>query len=74
IVAEERQAQEARRARQQRSSAEPLVRASSPLAVAARDEYAYVARDIRRVTIVGGTLVAALFVLWIVTQVTGVTI
>lgn len=74
IVAEERQAQEARRARQQRTAAEPVVRASSPLAVAARDEYAYVARDIRRVAIVGGTLVGSLFALWIIGQVTGVAI
>ena len=74
IVAEERQADAARRGRQQRGSAEPVARAGSPLAVAARDEYAYVARDVRRVTIVGGSLIALLVALWAVTQATGVTL
>lgn len=68
IVAEERQAEETRRSRQQRASVEPVVRAGSPLAVAARDEYAYVARDVRKVAIVGGSLVAFLIALWVVTQ------
>jgi pantothenate synthetase len=74
IVAEERQAEETRRSRAQRSNAETPVRASAPLAIAAANEYAYVARDIRRVALVGGTLVASLLVLWVVTQVTGVTL
>lgn len=74
IVAEERQAEEARRQRAQRANPDAPVRASSPLAVAAANEYAYVARDVRRVAIVGGTLVALLLVLWVVTQVTGVTL
>jgi hypothetical protein len=74
IVAEERQAEDARRNRQQRASAEPVARAGSPLAVIARDEYAYVARDVRRVTIVGGSLIGILVALWVVTQVTGITL
>lgn len=74
IVAEERQAAETRRNRQQRTSAEPVARAGSPLAVAARDEYAYVARDVRRVAMVGGSLIALLVALWVVTQATGVTL
>jgi hypothetical protein len=74
IVAEERKAEEARRSRNQRSSAETPLRASSPLAVAAASEYAYVARDVRRVVTVGGTLIALLVVLWVVTQVTGLTV
>ena len=53
---------------------EAPVRSSSPLAVAAANEYAYVARDVRRVAIVGGTLVALLLILWVVTQVTGITL
>lgn len=72
IVAQERQAEEARR-RPQRGTPE-VVRASSPLAVAAANEYAYVARDVRRVALVGGSLVALLMILWVVTQVTGVTL
>ena len=74
IVAEERQAADSRRNRQQRASAEPVARAGSPLAVAARDEYGYVARDVRRVAMVGGSLVALLVALWVATQVTGVTL
>jgi hypothetical protein len=74
IVAGERQAEAARRSRAQRANPDVPVRASSPLAVAAANEYAYVARDVRRVAIVGGSLVALLVVLWVVTQVTGVTL
>jgi hypothetical protein len=74
IVAEEKQAENARRTRTQRANPETPVRASSPLAVAAANEYAYVARDVRRVALVGGTLVVLLVALWVVTQVTGVPI
>lgn len=74
IVAEERQAEEARRTRTQRANPDAPVRSASPLAVAAANEYAYVARDVRRVAIVGGTLVLLLLALWVVTQVTGVTL
>ncbi|MDO8484658.1 MAG: hypothetical protein Q7S35_06900 [Candidatus Limnocylindrales bacterium] len=74
IVAQERQAEEGRRNRSQRSAPDVAVRASSPLATAAANEYAYVARDVRRVAIVGGSLVSLLLILWVVTQVTGVTL
>ena len=74
IVAEERQAETARRQRSQRTTTEEPVRSSSPLAVAAATEYAYVARDVRRVAIVGGSLIAVLLILWVVTQVTGTTL
>jgi hypothetical protein len=74
IVAQERQAEEGRRSRAQRAAPEPIARSSSPLAVAAANEYAYVARDIRKVAIVGGSLVSLLLALWVVTQVTGVTL
>ena len=74
IVAEERQAEVNRRGRTQRATPEPVVRSSSPLAVAAANEYAYVARDVRRVAAVGGSLIGLLIVLWVVTQVTGVTL
>lgn len=70
IVAEERQAEEARRGRAQRNAPEAVVRSTSPLAAAAANEYAYVGRDVRRVAIVGGSLVGLLLVLWVVTQVT----
>jgi len=73
ILAEERQAEAGRRSRAQRISIEPVVR-SSTLAVAAANEYAYVARDVRRVAMVGGSLVSLLLALWVVVQVTGITI
>jgi hypothetical protein len=74
ILAEERQAEEGRRSRAQRTAAPAPIRASSPLAVAAANEYAYVARDVRRVAVVGGSLVGLLLALWVVTQVTGITL
>jgi len=72
IVAQERQAEEGRRSRAQRAAPEPIARSNSPLAVAAANEYAYVARDVRKVAVVGGSLVGLLLALWVVTQVTGV--
>ena len=50
---------------------EPAARAGS-LAVRATQEYAYVARDIRRIATVGGSLIAILIALWVVIQATGV--
>jgi hypothetical protein len=70
IVAQERQAEATRRPA--RSTAEVTPRSSSPLAVAAANEYAYVARDVRKVAIVGGSLVGLLIALWVVFQVTGI--
>lgn len=73
IVAQEQAAAEiARRGRLQRAPTD-APRFSS-LAVAAGNEYAYVARDVRRIAIVGGTLVAFLIVLWVVVQVTNITL
>ena len=70
IVAEERQAEAAsKRARAPRL--EPVERASS-LEVSAAEEYAYVARDIRRIAIVGGGLIAFLLLIWVIDQVTGI--
>lgn len=74
IVSQERQAEEGRRKRSQRSIPDIPARASTPLAVAAANEYAYVARDVRRVALVGGTLVGLLLALWVVVQVSGVSI
>lgn len=72
--AEERQAEEGRRSRAQRSAPVATVRASTPLATAAANEYGYVARDVRKVAIVGGSLVSLLLAVWVVTQLTGVTL
>ena len=41
------------------------------LAVKAADEYAYVGRDVRRITLIGGSLIILLLVLWVITHLTG---
>ncbi len=70
IVAEEREtdAQE-RQARAVRAT--PTPRATSTLETSAATEYAYVARDVRRIAIVGGSLFAVLIGLWVVSQMIG---
>jgi hypothetical protein len=45
----------------------------SGLSVSAADEYAYVARDIKRIVIVGGALVIILLAIWAVAHITGLT-
>lgn len=45
--------------------------AGGTIAMRAAEEYRYVARDMRRITIIGGGLVAFLIGLWAVTMVTG---
>ena len=72
IVAEERQAEDSkRRARTVRATDSGLARSSAPLAVAAAEEYAYVARDVRRIALLGGSMITFLFGLWAITKVTG---
>ena len=69
ILAEEKAAAAARRpaaAARSGPAIEPVARvgyAPVPLSVRAADEYAYVKRDIRRIAIVGGFLIAILAVL-----------
>jgi hypothetical protein len=74
ILAEEEVASEARRARERvrRPAPEAAPRVSYspvPLATRAAEEYAYVRRDIRRITIVGGSLLLVLAVLDILVNV-----
>jgi hypothetical protein len=65
IVAEERQAEEAkRRARPARTTDAVPMRSTSSLAVSGADDYAYVARDVRRIVFVGGSLVVLLLAIW----------
>jgi hypothetical protein len=74
IVAEEKAAESAARTtreRDRRRSEAPTARAGS-LAARAEDEYAYVTRDLRRIAIIGGSMIALLLGLWIVVAVTGV--
>ena len=75
LVAAERSAEEAAR-RQVRGRApaverEAPVRAGS-IAVRATEEYAYVARDVRRIAVIGGSMIALLIALWLLTHVTGI--
>ena len=74
IVAAEQAAETARQARSQRGAGAVAPRPMSSLAVAASNEYAYVGRDVRRIVKVGGTLVTILAALWVIVQVTGVTL
>ena len=73
IVAEERQAEDSRRRFRTSRSSEPAAapRPASSLDVAAAEEYGYVARDVRRIAIVGGGLVTLLIVLWVIARITG---
>ena len=41
------------------------------IAVRATQEYAYVARDIRRIALIGGSMLVILIAIWVVLQVTG---
>lgn len=70
IVAEEKSAASAKSPA--RTPVAPVTRSGGTLAAAASDEYAYVARDVRRIVLIGGTLVTLLFGAWAVIQVTGV--
>ena len=72
IVAQEQAVETSRRERPQRSV--PEAPRFSSLAVAASNEYAYVARDVRRIATVGGTLLGVLAILWVIVQVTHITL
>ena len=67
------QAQKRARDRQ-RSAADrdPVVRSSVPLSVREAEEYAYVARDVRRIATIAAGLLAIMIGLWIALQVSGV--
>ena len=76
IVSEERQAEQAQRQardRQQRAvDRDPVARNAVPLSVREAEEYAYVARDVRRIATIAGGLFAIMIGLWIALQVSGV--
>ena len=75
IVAAERASEtNATRARERsRRPVEGEVRVrSGSIAERASHEYAYVARDVRRIITIGGSLIAFLLGLWVVLQATGV--
>lgn len=72
IVAAERSAEEASRRRGRRAAVDgPGIERGGSIALRAAEEYAYVMRDVRRIVLIGGSLIALLIALWVVTQVTG---
>ena len=72
ILAEEKAAETARK--KSTRAVDAPVRATSSLEVAAAQEYAYVARDVRRIAVVGGGMIAILLGLWLVVHLTGFTV
>lgn len=74
ILASERAAEtnitRARERARRPAETEVRVRAGS-IAERASHEYAYVARDVRKITLIGGLLIALLFAIWIVIQASG---
>lgn len=76
ILADEQAAAQtaARRTRERfrRESSEPVARAGAgSLAVRAGEEYGYVARDVRRIAIIGAVQMLLLVILWAAIQATG---
>ena len=72
ILAQEKAAEAARKKATPSRSADAVpVRATSSLAISAAEEYAYVARDVRRIAIVGGGLILILLGLWLIVHFTG---
>ncbi len=72
IVAQEREAEATKQRARAVRTVEPMAaRPGSSLSVSAAEEYAYVARDVRRIAIVGGSLISLLLGLWVLVQVTG---
>jgi hypothetical protein len=73
IVAEEKAADAARKSRDRAAKVpEAAIYSSAPLSERAAQEYAYVQRDLRRITVVGGGLLIALAVLYVVLNVLNV--
>jgi hypothetical protein len=75
IVAEERAAEETARRTRERSRRQadvPVAARTGSIAVRAAEEYGYVVRDMRRIAIIGGSLIAFLVGRWVVSEVTGV--
>ena len=74
LVAAERSAEEAarRQTRVRRATEREAPVRSGSIAVRAAEEYAYVIRDVRRIALIGGSLVVLLIVLWALAQATGI--
>ena len=72
LTTREKSHQAAVRARADASAPHATVDVNAPLAVRASKEYAYVARDIRRIALTGGLMAAILAVIAILVDVLGV--
>lgn len=74
LVAAERSAEEAarRQTRGQRAPEREAPVRSGSIAVRASEEYAYVMRDVRRLVLIGGSILALLIAIWVVIQATGI--
>ena len=76
IVASERTAEATVARTRERSrrqmSAETTGPRSGSIALRASQEYAYVSRDVRRIVIIGGSLIGLLLGIWVVVEATGV--
>jgi hypothetical protein len=74
ILATEREAERNARGLRTRTAApadtQPRIRPGS-ISVRAAEEYAYVSRDVRRIILIGGSLVTFLVAFWAVVQATG---
>ena len=70
LLAEERAAEAARKRQRERAGREVL--AGGGLALRAQDEYAYVARDVKRIVRVASILLVILFALWILIEGAGI--
>ncbi len=71
IVAEQKAAEGGSTTARTRAVAPGPRPATGSIAVAATEEYAYVARDVRRVVLIGGSLIALLFAGWALVTFTG---
>jgi hypothetical protein len=71
ILAEEKAAEAARKRSTPSRSVDAPVRSTSSIEIAAAQEYAYVARDVRRIAIVGGGMILILLGIWLVVHLTG---
>lgn len=70
ILAEEKAAEQARKGRdRERRPVEGAIYSSAPLATRAAEEYGYVQRDVRRIAVVGGSLLGVLAILHVLVNV-----
>ena len=73
LLAQEKAAEQARQRTRARATRETITPAAAgSLAIAAKNEYAYVGRDVRDIVRIASILIGILVVLWLLIDVTGV--